>query len=685
MQEANSDKTEKQRTNEISYYVALDLGSESMSAYFEEKDYSKFDMVDLQAHAKTLLGQDPEYLMEEVENLQKKSPRLRTRIFIRDRKQPSSLSLNHAKLDFIHKNGTKLPGYDESLFGLFAAPNTWVLGGMMPNPKIPFQYGAQEIIPEVEPQGGGIKVKHNPEVLIQHLTAQIVRNLVLLSPELQNVDPSSIELLLTVPNVYSLPHVESLCSFLQTNSGVKTVRAVSESDAAVYFVLDLPRNTDLTEVSEFKGRIRNRKDKDYLRIVSIDIGRGTTDLSAIEVKPPLNSQSPQNLVRLAVVGKSDGGNRLSYILAEYFNKQFIHFRPRIESTLGKSVRFSFLEKEPTIPTPWSEAIVALETLIERIKRSITEKHYVGLQSDQTITNRILSKICQLTDPNWQDNNADKFQALLDELTDQGFLSLPDYLPRGLRRWWWQIFYKSNRLKQIQCDLSIAIEKYVQENVSELLSQLVQMYAARDARYTSKVRSAGKDLFDHRCTFVVILGQAAQLAPIRSAIRSKLSEFDFPWETNMLCLDGPIAKEACCKGAVSYARSKAKLTNDDELMGTFGMLSRVTPFGSEQSFKMFNMSEINSARSSSQVSFPAKSEALLFYSSRLYTNGESPGLFDGYTAIIKTFEGSEFTFRYDRPNRKIYVNDILVDKLATYGDIQESIYYKVWPEVLKPMQ
>ena len=48
----------------------------------------------------------------------------------------------------------------------------------MPNPKIPFQYGSQKIIPEVKDTAGR-RVQHEPEQLLQHITLQIVSNFVL--------------------------------------------------------------------------------------------------------------------------------------------------------------------------------------------------------------------------------------------------------------------------------------------------------------------------------------------------------------------------------------------------------------------------------------------------------------------------------------------------------------------------
>src|SRR5947209_6781839 len=129
---------------EIQYYVALDLGSESMAAYYESRRTDAGGMIHLQAHAAELLGQaSPELLKENG----KPSPRLRTRIGLEDGRQPYPLPLSHALLDFLDTESRRLDGYGESLFSYFYLPDQEFGRTILPNPKIPFQEGGAGVVP----------------------------------------------------------------------------------------------------------------------------------------------------------------------------------------------------------------------------------------------------------------------------------------------------------------------------------------------------------------------------------------------------------------------------------------------------------------------------------------------------------------------------------------------------------
>lgn len=87
-----------------------------------------------------------------------------------------------------------------------------------------------------------------------------------------------------------------------------------------------------------------------------------------------------------------------------------------------------------------------------------------------------------------------------------------------------------------------------------------------------------------------------------------------------------------------------------------------------------------------VTFKARSEFWLIFSPRVEVGPDRlPKLHDGTTAVIRSFAGSQFKVRYDPDRLALYVNGEEVRVLATFGNINESIYPKIWPEVLRPVK
>src|SRR2546429_3593103 len=103
-------------------YVALDLGSESMAAYYADA-FGNGDMIKLQSKAPKLLGIGEEqaddpingvlFLFEEMGGNNKpiRSPRMWNRVSFRDGAQSQTLTDDHAKLIFNSKME-----YEKSLF-----------------------------------------------------------------------------------------------------------------------------------------------------------------------------------------------------------------------------------------------------------------------------------------------------------------------------------------------------------------------------------------------------------------------------------------------------------------------------------------------------------------------------------------------------------------------------------------
>ncbi len=677
-------------SNDIEYYVALDLGSESLAACFEKKSTGEGGMVQLQAFAEKLLdsGSPPELLQENG----KPSPRLRTRIALEENRQPAELPPEHARLEFVDLEGCKQEDYERSLFSYFYVADQELSRTILPNPKIPFQEGGAEIIPEVVTDNRS-KVRHHPDQLLGHLTVQVIRNFVLRSPQLRDIPPQQIHLTLTVPNVYSFIHVKNLLDFVKANVDVGGLDYLYESDAVAYLFIDAPKGSGEKEVEEFKEAIVRRPNQRLLRIVTIDIGRGTTDLSLVQIEEPLQAGKRGHFV-LARTGKSDGGNRLSYLLAEYYDDVVAS----VFVALGKERPFSFLEGEGQIGQDQGLVIGELEKLIENIKANITEDYRIGLTADaqRQLMAPAIDALLKVIDPAWGSGgilSVDGLEHLRSELL--AALVLPPRLPG--HAWCWLLsvkpfnsflagFWGPERLVRHRrlLRLAEAIRAYVNDNVVHLIDQLRGMAEARENVVAGKrhPKTAG-GIFDNKNTFVVIAGQGSQFGPIQAAVRRYFSKARMT-ANNLFQLRNTDAKEACCRGAVHYQRARVERMNPSELHGSYGFLN-TAPIGREDLYRNADMRRIGQG-GRDVITFNAESEYWLIYSPRpKITLDEPPRLHDGTTAVICVFEGREFDIEYDPEAPAIRVNDVDVKVLANYGSANESIYPKVWPEAVRPVE
>ncbi len=720
------------------YYVSLDLGSQTMAAYCERKDTLDSAMVSLQAHAENLLGGEPDDFLEDNGIT---SPRLRTRIFLVDNRQPAELPDSHAELTFVNASGRPiLSAYQQSLFGYFCLKDEakQVSWKILPNPKMPFQYGAQGVIPDVKTTSGEEHHRYAPEQLLQHLTTQVVRNLVLKSPELSHVKPEQVHLTITMPNVYSMAHVQSIREFVQKHTGLAAVDVLYESDAVAYYILQtIKKKADPKEIKSFKARLLERKEQREVRILTIDIGRGTTDLSLIRIEEhDRKTEGRRRHFVLGRTGRSTGGNRLSYIFAEFYNKRL----SRVLRTLGVSdLSFDFLSRARSAAgTEQRWVLRPLEQLIEEVKASVTEDY--AIQMDGARQKQLIGDIFNKL---WVVIEARDIHAMLEDLEDklksmvidditynrdrtqllyryeqmqqvfEKFFMLPKRLPgdwaglfgsmtlaegvEKLRRSCNGLF-RSNKAPRTRASLGASapeqeglddllclrdeIEKYVGENVGELLHQLEAMVAAREnGRGGKRPEPTGKRIYDKDSTFVLVAGQASQFAPIGKAIVDWASKQGIPPSSNVLFLKGSRAKIACCQGAVAFQRAGNRQMNPDELHGSYGLMA-ASLFQNNQAYKVVDMSKIK-AGGKGKVTFNDCSTYWLFYTPRWMSPSEEPPSFeDERTAVIRSYEGHEFEFEYDRRAQEIKINGDRVGRLATYGDINESIYPKVWPEVVR---
>ena len=123
---------------ELEYFIGIDLGSESMAACFQHRDARRPTTIDLQARAEELRrwqkGMQPiDLLWEETGSGRRPSHRLRTRISLREKKQPSPLPDEHASLSFTDS-------YDASIFNFYHLEGEALASEyLIPNPKLLYE------------------------------------------------------------------------------------------------------------------------------------------------------------------------------------------------------------------------------------------------------------------------------------------------------------------------------------------------------------------------------------------------------------------------------------------------------------------------------------------------------------------------------------------------------------------
>jgi hypothetical protein len=657
------------------YYVALDLGSESMAAYCQAENASQGEMIDLVEHAMSLLGPNKQPVQYIIEDNQSRSPRLRTIISLEDNRQGQTLPDDHATYDFTRQ-------YGDSLLTYFHDQGS-AIDNIMPNPKIPFQFGSEKIIPEVRAKGGGT-VRHSPEVLLQHITAQVLRNFVLNSRQLRNVEEKDIHLTLTVPNVYSLTHAESIRKFIDSHFGFRAVDVLYESDALAYFARLQSSKTDDADLQAFKQRIDARRGN-LLRIATIDIGRGTTDLSLVQLDMPAGGGRGEHLV-LGRTGSCQGGNSLSYIFAEYYNELLI----KALSKYGIPWTYDFLSRRHLFIRYQNKLSRMLEELIELVKRSVTEDFRIEApQAEQErLIDRIIDEVLDgMISPGSKSYAA--YAPFRDFLKNS--MMLPDRLPDNVECWWLESELRNvirrfspdltgkeaRRIKLVE--LRRKIESHIQNQIVGLIPQLQACAAAQEpAAGGHSVRTTQKRLFGPS-TFALIAGQASHFRPLRAALEKRFQRMGFDAK-RLHVLKGSMAKEACCRGAVGFHLSMNERSNAEAIFGTYALMAAVPQVAAEN-FRPVDMRQIHNGDT---ITVPRETTYWVVYSPRtIFSKRESPKLNDGSTAMLnsaKPVQG-QFKVQYDPQTRQITVNNSPVS-LATYGDINEEIYYKVWPELSK---
>lgn len=731
------------RKRDFTHYVSLDLGSETMAAYCEEKGSGGGDLIQLydEVLAQNLLNVSlsnanltPELFKDEDGD----HFRLRTRISLEDNRQRANLVTDHAVLDFLNSNHAD---YAQSLFTYFHAQGQTLRDKMLPNPKIATQYGGQEIMPFITPRmsvGAAPTpvpnpVQYQPELLLKHLVVQVIRNFVkfglgnlnnLLVPNPPR-EIQDIHLVLTVPNIYSRDLVNEIREFVDKHAGVAKVSIVSESDALAYYVRKNPQS------DTFKTAFQNPEIARDFSILTFDMGRGTTDLSLIQFEQPAYNRSSnlewpkwlrirrgRSTVQLntsnvggsenvkehhtirARTGRSDGGNKLSYIFAEFYSKRMEDaFSRHGEVPLWNFINVRATTRQRSATGNQVPALLLLEDLIERVKRSFVGAYLgqVGIffiklskQEQQNRMREILNLLFQeqftpftandTTDPHYK-----LFEDVLRSLT-LSYFPLLIRRPSQRRRREATLGIAKNRKPTLDnaARLGKAIGNYVDQNVNSLIEDLIKM---------------AENVLDSDRTFAVVAGRASQFSPVKLAIKSSLRSLDFNRRIKFLSKDD--AKYACCKGAISYARiqSEIEILNRDAQFGTYGFLA---PVYQPEMFKPIDMTKSITDPNGYEVTFQTPREYIFIYTVRPFTDDESsqsiPDIDDGMTVSRGVFKGNRFRVRYSNNAVRIatyndksgkYGREETIGGLMNFGSVPgnkdklRAVFERLWPEALLP--
>jgi len=714
---------------DIKVWVALDLGSESMAAYYETAD-NRSGMIEMQALSETIMNSNAAQAALQVELLREKSgsverisPRLWNRVSFKDGAQPVEPEPEHATLCFA-KNPSL---YADSLFTFFHRRGGWppVSNVIMPNPKILFQHQVGDIFDSMavlakngsQSAGKELHVRLSPEMLIKDLTSQIIINFVLESPELRRFDQNDIHLTITVPNVYSLPHAETIKRFIHQNvPKLAAVEVLSESDSVAYYALSATNNqSDSPALNKFKKSWAEQFEiSQKLCLVTIDVGKGTTDLSCVLVQEPPRepslldklrgkSESQESHRRHTVQGKtgrSSGGNYLNFIFAKYFDEQLATVGRKVPlMSENDGLPFGFLKRADAVfRGSQTETLAELEQLIERLKAAVNENYEIDdhlfSSSDQSQKLESIAKMILGTVPTKPDLETE--QRFKTEFV--AAMSLPNRLDpfaySSIREAWSSQSGFVSKAKVTMnyllgrgtpavssgtnngfgnaetAKLKDKIQHYVEQNVDKLLDSLQSLVRAHQVVTVDRQRIDSS-------SFVVVSGQASQFKPLRNAIKHKCNDLGIPSEHVLTDLDSVALKEACCRGAVSFWQGRLVAVNPSELHGTYGCIDRFN-----SGFKAFDMKKLNT-EGIDTLSFPVDSTFYVIYTPRSPEEVQDlkPELYDGSTALIARMTGTTFTLRYDPKSLSLTINDQEL-MIGSFGSVDSSIFEKVWPEILE---
>jgi hypothetical protein len=384
--------------------------------------------------------------------------------------------------------------------------------------------------PPPAPRASRQTIRVEPAEIIKNQLCLILENFVRQHPLLcaTGTPPrwDECEVILTVPNTYSPLHREQLQAMIGETLGT-TVMTITESDAVVFaYCNGYQPNLGL-------GLEERRRMVQYY--VTIDIGRGTTDLSQVMLWIQQPADQPDGDARwhqrvLGRSGRASGGARMTHELVTYFERLADLILRDLDSTLARSpVRFTAMSPAISGMPAQARFFSALEELADWHKAHLDLERNLPAFQPLDSTKELAAGIVS-------DYVASAIPSQRAEVTAR--LSRMFSAPMGE---WRKTASKplQDRLRDEDQRLGTRIADYVAENVDEVLKDLARsvnadnkegvfvrnaVEALRLLTDPTRFRAQHEELahFESR-THVVVAGQASRFRPLRRRLSDVLRQ------------------------------------------------------------------------------------------------------------------------------------------------------------------
>lgn len=687
--------------------IVLDLGSESMCAAIgDENNMDSFTEIDLQnitnitnwekqfdldlneydvQHNYHLLSENNKRSKRFLNKISLQTDVVENAIHLEDYK--AELTGSHATLDFNKQ-------YTQSLFRYYhREPGQQFLC----NPKVLHIRGVIKAIPTVKIEQKEYKL--NPDNIIKHIAVHVINNLILKAPQCVDLDLSDCKLILTFPNVYSLTHTKGILEFIREHSKIKNVEGVYESDAAIYASIGIDTiynqefipKKEREQLKKMAERIAKARSKYFnnegYNIVSIDIGKGTTDVSLFNIRK--GEKGERDIVILARTGIAKAGNALDYIFANYFNDVLVRFA-ELNNILFK---FDLINGKGGINKLQNEINEIVQKIIFDLKINIYRGIF-GLCLNKKFATLVKSEYNLLEkSPNHHFPENSFFYNLqqLSEKLSVAVITENENIQANIKRELPLFFCRSvffNDLLFFNLSLFYPINRTLTKHINEyvtLLGEELPNILRHNANFRSELDKKNideKDNFSNlnKKSFLIITGQASQFQPLKEQIiQTMQSNYDII-DNNVFAISGVLAKTICCIGGFFKGfLSGYKIKNPNELLMDY----YIHEIGGEAlplPYKELNFSKYS-------YIFKIKNSGELWFSTILDAENYKKRIedlplkfFHGYVQGIKA---GEHTISYV-PKETLLKIGVQKIKLQSYGGQcdAEDIYSSVWPELLK---